>query len=398
MLKLKDGRIMKVVASGKSDIGLSRENNEDAYFVDQDLGIFIVCDGVGGENAGEVASSIAIEETVNYIREEIDFLEECRSGKYKDDSIFRFCADAVRHSCRTIHDKSNLFPEYRNMGTTLTMAVTMGDRILICHVGDSRAYLVNDTGDHQLSEDHTLVKDFLKKGLIAKEENAAPFMHNILTRSLGKYPSVEVDCVMIAVTAGDRVILCSDGVSNGLKPDDELRGILGDGDIDFQVDQLIKFGYKRKTNDNMTAIVIEVQEEDSFSDYSYLQESLVAEILQECDVYRGLTFSQISRMRSHMEVFHLRRNEVLIQACERYNGFFLVIDGGLMSNGELLTRGEGLGLCSLLKDQYATDDKIAVRDTRLLLFSKKKFDSFSKRYPWIANEIMKNIILNNDMI
>ncbi|MCM8527936.1 MAG: protein phosphatase 2C domain-containing protein [Lentisphaeraceae bacterium] len=379
-------------AEGISHQGLVRDSNEDSYYIDSDKGIFIVCDGVGGGKAGEIASSLAINETVRYLEEEYTFLEECRSGKFKDDAVFRFAAGAVRHACKAVYDLGHKKDSCKGMATTLTMAIPVGARLLICHVGDSRAYLVNGDNAHQISEDHTLVKEFLKKGLINEEEEAAEYMHHTLTRSLGTYPSVEVDCVMISVTEGDKIVLCSDGVSNYITFCDELIDLVKDEDLETNVEALVSYALKNKGEDNATAIVMKVVDDQGISDYEYLQESLIMEVLQSSQIYSGLSYTQLARMRSHMEVVRLKKNEVLIQACEKYSGFFIVMDGGILSGDELMIRGEGIGLKALVRDHHCPEDKTAVRDTRLLYFSRKRFDNFSKRYPAITNQILKNII------
>ena len=383
---------MILEASGKSDVGLVRDNNEDSFYVDKNKGIFIVADGVGGAEAGEVASSLAIEETVNYLEEEWDYLEECRQGKYKDDAVFRFFADAVRHACKSVYTKGNEESRYLNMACTFTMAVNMGTRVLICHVGDSRAYLVNSTGVHQISEDHTLIKDFIKKGLIRNEAECAPQFKSVLTRSVGTHPSVEVDCVMISVCGGDKIVLCSDGVSNYLKKPETLPSLLKHKKVSEDVEALISYALANKGEDNATAIVIKVLEGNDVSDSEFLQEVLITETLLSCPIYEDLSFSQLARMRSHMEVVCLNKDEELIREGEKYNGYYIVMDGGILSGDELLVRGESIGLKSLIKDHYSHDCKVAVRDTRLIFFSTKKFESFSKRYPRIVNQILKNII------
>jgi serine/threonine protein phosphatase PrpC len=384
--------VMVLEACGKSDVGFVRENNEDAFFVDKVRGIFIVADGVGGEQAGEVASNLAIEETVHYLEERWGYLEECRQGKYKDDAIFKFFADAVRHACKMVHQKGCENPQYSKMASTFTMALNMGTRILVCHVGDSRAYLISNAGVHQISEDHTLAKDFIKKGLIRKEDESSSPLSNVLTRAIGTYSSVEVDCVLISVFGGDKIILCTDGVSNYLKDEEDLVELVNSQKVSVDVGNLIHFSLMNKGEDNATAIVIKVLEKNEVSDFEFLQEGLITEILLSCQIYEGLTFSQLARMRSHMEVVFLKKNEVLIQPCEKYNGFYIVMDGGILSGDELLVRGESIGLKSLIKEHCSHDSKVAVRDTRLILFTRKKFDSFSKRYPRIVNQILRNII------
>lgn len=382
---------MKISAFGVSNVGLVRKNNEDSFHVDEENGIFIVCDGVGGSKAGEVASSMAISETIKFLNQEKEYLKLCQQQKVKDDEIFKFFADALRHSCYTIFETSRKDASLRNMATTLTMAVKINNKMLICHVGDSRAYILKKNSVHQISEDHTLVKDFLRKGLIKCESDAADFMHSTLTRSLGTYKSVEVDCIMVNVDEGNKLVLCTDGVSGYLKESDDLLKLVKNDSVEKDAQDLITFALKNKGQDNATAIVLEILE-DTENEVEFMLESVVMEVLELCPAYKGLSYSQLSRMRSHMEIVHLRKSEVLVQACEKYNGFYIILEGGIMSGDEQLIRGESVGLKALLNDHYSPNEKYAVRDTKLLHFSRKTFENFSKRYPSISNIVLRNYI------
>lgn len=383
---------MKVKAYGITDIGLERQNNEDFFFSDEEKGIFIVCDGIGGNKAGEIASKMAVETVVRRINEEYSYLEACRQGKMNDDQIFKFSADIIREACKVVYEMGNNNPKYSKMGTTLTMAITMSRRVLICNVGDSRAYLISGNGVHQISEDHTMAREFFKKGLIKSELDAPPYIDNVLTRSLGKYESVEVDCVLIPVIEEDRIVLCTDGISGYFQYGNQLGEIIEGLTPEKAGDALIKFALKNRARDNATAIVIDINSENYLSDYEYLEESLIMEVFSDCSIFTGLTYSQLSRMRTHMELVQLSKNETLVEQGELYNGLFLIIDGGILSGDELLTRGEGIGVRALYQKQKSQNVKIAVRHTRLLFFSRKSFKSFSQRYSIIGYAILQNIL------
>ena len=383
---------MVLKSAGVSETGTVRENNEDVFLIDNTNGIYIVCDGIGGEKGGEVASATAVKETVKYILEEKSYLEDCRQGKFSDDAIFRFVADAIRHSCRVIYEMSNENPDLHKMGTTLTMAVDMGSRILFCHVGDSRAYLINGQGCHQLSEDHTLVKDFIKKGLFKNEEEAPDYLKNILTRSLGRYPSVEVDCLLVTVTAGDRLLLCTDGLNGPLDNKTLAEIIYSEQEIYNAVGQLAENALLCDGSDNITAVLLEVQEGDIASDYEYLLETSITDLLKENALYEDLSYSDLSRMRSHTRTVCVRKNEVLVNSGEALSGYYIIIDGCISVGDKTLSAREDFGLETLLRSCYTNEDIIAVKDSRLLYFSRHRFDLYSKRYPWAANKIMRSAI------
>ena len=353
---------MNLKAHGRSDVGLNKASNEDAFLINEKLGVFIVCDGNGAENSGHIAAKMAINETLKFLKEESQFLEDCRLSKFDDDTIFKFVSDAIRNACKVINENSNLFPEYRNMSSTITMAITMGSRMLICNVGDSRAYLVSDSGAHLLSEDHTLVNDFVKKGLINSETDAPGFMQDILTRSLGKYNSVEVDCVMVPVNEGDKIVLCTDGISDYLAEPSELHDLIYYAkNSEVQLNNIIGNSLRNRGRDNATAIIIEIaKHEDKFQLWGECQ---IIELLQACEIFEDLSISELSRMRSHLLLKSCYKNNSIVKACEKYKGFYLILDGGIMANGELKVQGDYFGLKSLLQNEYSSNTKVAVKDT-----------------------------------
>lgn len=381
---------MKTQAHGKSHIGLIRERNEDSYFLNPEKGIFIICDGIGGEQAGEVASCIAIEKTVSHLESLTQIFESCVNENMSDEEIFKFFSDAIRFTCACIYKKSLKNTQYNNMGTTLTMAITLKTRVLICHVGDSRAYLVNSLGVHQLSEDHTLAKEFLLKGLIS-DENDSPSLKNILSKSLGSFPSVDVDCSIVNVSEGDKIVLCSDGVSNYFKSPAQLGELISGKSAKNAVDSLVEFALNNTGEDNASAIVIEVLDEHLINDPDLQLNILIANKIQECPIFKKITYSQAARMRSYLDVISLNKNEVLLEELEKVNGFYIVIKGCIYSKTQTFSSGEGIGIQGLVNNHHSSSNKIAKEDTILVFFSKDKFNAFSKKYPHIAIRIYKNI-------
>ncbi|MCM8539156.1 MAG: protein phosphatase 2C domain-containing protein [Lentisphaeraceae bacterium] len=381
---------MKTEAHGKSHVGLIRAKNEDSYYLNLEKGIFIICDGIGGEKAGEVASCLAIDKTSNYIQSRPDEFEACTNGSLSDEEIFAFFSDAVIFACSAVYEMSLKSTQYNNMGTTLTMAITLKTRVLICHVGDSRAYLVNSLGVHQISEDHTLAKDFIQRGLIENEDDS-PRLKNILSKSLGSFPSVEVDCSIVSVSEGDKIVLCSDGISNYFKSPEELGALISGKSSEDAANTLVEFALNNKGEDNASAIVVDILDENLILNPDLQLNILIANKIHGCPVFKKISYSQAAKMRSYLDVISLSKGDVFLEKLEKVNGFYIVIKGSISSSGQTFSEGEGIGLQGLVSSHHSSSEKIAEEDTVLVFFSKAKFNAFSKKHPQIAIRIFKNI-------
>ena len=232
---------MNIRVGVATDIGQVREGNEDAYLVVAPL--YAVADGMGGHRGGEVASSLALET--------VQQLFERREGTL---------ADQVAEANRAIYDRSQSDRSVSGMGTTLTAALIDGNEVHLAHVGDSRAYLLRDGRLTQLTEDHTLVHRMVVEGEITPEEAETHPHRSILTRALGVDESVQVDEGDVQVETGDRLLLCTDGLT-GMVPEEQIQEImLGATDPQRVVDRLVKVANHAGGIDNITAVVLDFAE------------------------------------------------------------------------------------------------------------------------------------------
>ncbi len=229
---------MKVRVGAATDIGQVREGNEDSYLVVEPL--YAVADGMGGHRGGEVASSLALET--------VQGMFERHEGSL---------SDQVEQANRAVFDRSQNDRTVSGMGTTLTAALVDGNRVHLVHVGDSRAYLLRDGELTQLTEDHTLVHRMVVEGEISQEEAETHPHRSILTRALGVDQSVQVDEGDVEVVGGDRLLLCTDGLT-GMVPEGQIREILADAaDPQEAVDRLVKVANRAGGIDNITAVILD---------------------------------------------------------------------------------------------------------------------------------------------
>jgi PPM family protein phosphatase len=248
--------VVKIRSAGLSDVGRVREQNEDSYLVAQDRGLYIVADGMGGHLGGQMASSLAVK-TMNEALGEIT--TELASGAgvtpLESSPVPRLLADAVRRACNAIYNAAQEDPELSGMGTTVTAMIVQADRAFVAHVGDSRCYLQRGDRIIQITDDHSLVNEQIKAGLITREQARSSRLKNIITRSVGFERDVAVDTFALPVTAGDRFLMCSDGLANFVD-DTEMGLALATLPIEEVPQKMISLANERGGDDNITVVCL----------------------------------------------------------------------------------------------------------------------------------------------
>lgn len=239
------------MAHGKTDKGLVRKENEDAFCIEKDLGLLAIADGMGGHASGEVASKMAIE-----------ILWE--SFKKGEEPLPERLNSGVKLANRTIYEAAHSQPQLSGMGTTLTAVLLNGDRLAIAHVGDSRAYLIRGGVIEQITDDHTVVSEQVVRGMMTREEAARSDMRNILSRALGIGPEVKVDLEELTVSENDKLVLCSDGLSELVSDDEILLEVQSSHRPDMVCDELINLANQRGGGDNITVIVAHLRGKNPF--------------------------------------------------------------------------------------------------------------------------------------
>ena len=237
---------MKVAA--KSDIGRLRTNNEDRLLVDEQLGLLIVADGMGGHAGGEVASGMAVEAIAAYVKEQL-------AGPVPADQMAALLQDAIRAADETIWTYARAHRALRGMGTTVALAFCQGDQVYIAHVGDSRAYLLRDGELRQLTEDHSVVAELIKAGQLTPwEARSHPLRHQI-TRCLGHREAVaELHC--LTWQPGDYLLLCSDGLTTMVEDQHIAELILlGGTDVQATCEALVARANANGGQDNISVIL-----------------------------------------------------------------------------------------------------------------------------------------------
>ena len=239
--------------SALTDVGLVRNNNEDSFYksTDFDLPLFVVADGMGGHNAGETASKMAIEIVKKY------FVEN-KNSLNSEKRLISIIKDSIKEANEKIYKLSKDDKLCSGMGTTITLAYILGGKIYIGHVGDSRAYIINNSHICQITEDHSLVQELVKSGSITIEECKTHPKRNMITRAVGTSEDIEVDIIIKTFNQNDILFICSDGLSNMVNDNDIIHIFNNESLIKKACENLIKKAKDNGGKDNITVIAIEL--------------------------------------------------------------------------------------------------------------------------------------------
>ncbi|MBR5520055.1 MAG: Stp1/IreP family PP2C-type Ser/Thr phosphatase [Clostridia bacterium] len=244
-----------MIAVGATDKGKRRKDNQDNYYIDvqhsENQAFLVVGDGMGGANSGDIASNMAVSL----------FAAEVRK-RYKPGMTTAYMRsvmnDAIYQANRLTYEKSNEDPAYTGMGTTMVAAMVDGAEACILNIGDSRAYHVTQTGIRQITHDHSVAAEMVRRGELSADEARLHPAKNYITRAVGTEPKVEPEFFKQKVAPGDVILLCSDGLSNMLLDEEILFEIRSDSDLSTCPDRLIRIANDRGGPDNITAVILSV--------------------------------------------------------------------------------------------------------------------------------------------
>jgi len=251
---------MRVVAAGRTDVGCVRKHNEDNLHLDPSLGLFVVADGLGGHAAGEVASRIVVDRVAAFISQTV---EKDRTWPLDYDVNLSYDGNRLRValllSDRAIAEDIRTHPERETMGSTVVAGLFHGTRLTLAHVGDSRAYLVDNEGIKQLTRDHSWVAEQVANGILTPSEARIHPFRNVITQALGNGGDLDVSVQELDLKEMDRLLLCSDGLS-GMISDSEIFEIIQLAEsMEKAVEALIGAAKENGGEDNITAILVGIE-------------------------------------------------------------------------------------------------------------------------------------------
>jgi len=268
-----EGEAVQIVSSGLSDVGRVRTNNEDSFRIVEALNLFILSDGMGGEAHGEVASAMAVDVINKYCESE----KEDSGATVLDEvpanisSRTRRLKNAVAQANFQIFQSAQKNPEQRGMGATITTLWLKDTLLSIAHVGDSRAYLLRNGNLQQLTNDHSLVAEQVRRGLITPQQAEESEMQSVLLRALGAHPEVEIDVDEVEIIPRDALLLCSDGLTR-MVTEPEIAGALQAEMVpSAAAERLIALANENGGIDNVTVIVVRFEDDANKGWFSWMR-------------------------------------------------------------------------------------------------------------------------------
>ena len=328
---------MELSFAAATDVGRQRQHNEDNFLIDKKLQLFIVADGMGGHAAGEVASSITVHQVRDAVYANRDLVERFKAGDPDVQAVelLQVLEHAIQDACGTVYNRAQAEPEKRGMGTTASVLLIAGGpgrmRGFIAHVGDSRIYLARQGQCHQLTEDHSLMNELVRRGKIRREEfESSPYKQfkNAVTRAVGVYASVEVDTFDFDILPGDRFLLCSDGLYVYLD-EDELPEQLSEGDVE-EVPQRAHRAGQRAAAATTTSPPSSCgcgEEAPAELGERAVEVSLKIEVLKGMQLFRYLSYKELVRVMNITETRDFASGEDIIREGEPGDAMYVVLSG-----------------------------------------------------------------------
>jgi serine/threonine protein phosphatase PrpC len=315
---------LDVKAHGVTDIGRRRKRNEDAYVIAPELGLYAVADGMGGHNAGDVASQRAVEVVRAYLGEQADGLAAFAEdpSPERGAAASRLVEEAIQAACADIHRMAEGDIRLRGMGTTFVCLVVAGERAVVAHVGDSRLYLYRKGSLHVLTEDHTLIAEQIRAGEVTAEDAKNSPFKGVLTRALGQQESVQVDSLVVDLYPGDAFLLCTDGL-HGYFTDDELAERFSGGVGEELPAALVSLANDRGGKDNITSLVVEA-EASSAEEPAILAR---IDILRKIPLFEHLTYREAHEVLAVANTRSFPLGALVVREGDPGGDLFVLLEG-----------------------------------------------------------------------
>jgi serine/threonine protein phosphatase PrpC len=381
-----------------TDVGKKREMNEDNFLVDKKLSLFVVADGMGGHASGEVASQLAVHEFRNAVDAGRDAIERFAKGDatVRPQEVLTLLEGAVQAAGHAIYLKGQAEPEKRGMGTTASALLVAGDRGFIAHVGDSRIYLLRAGQVVQLTEDHSLVNELIRRGRVTKEGfESSPYKayKNAVTRAVGVYETVQGDTLDFEILPGDQFLLCSDGLHAYLDDARIIEALKGD-DVKLLPKRFIDLANTGGGHDNITAIVVRVEGQPAAADDRAADLARKVEVLRKMPLFRHLIYKEILRLLNVTTVREYAPGEEIIKEGTPGDEMYVLLRGKirLHKNDTFITHlepGSHIGEMALIdRRQPRSASATAEERARVLLLSRRDFYEIIRKEPQLSTKLL----------
>ncbi len=384
---------MRVEAFGLSDVGRVREHNEDYFKLDPEIGLHVVCDGMGGHAAGEVASETAATALHRFLVERRAQLEAFDGSERACQAVSNLLNQAVLFASKTVFDVAASDKGKHGMGTTCIALLTLGDKGFMANVGDSRLYLARDAKLYQLSTDHNFMNEAVAQGLMSLEQAAQSPHANVLTRAVGAQPSVCADMLVFDILAGDTFLLCSDGLYEYTRDAEQLCGLLGQAALQPASEALIRQALEGGGHDNITVVMVRVfgDEERQRARKHSVTQGLDA--LQEIDLFRELSMTELVKVFNVFTAIEVGAGINVISEGEKSEHLYVLVEGAAdvwREGNKIATLGPGthFGEMAMLNQRPRSATVTACMPSKLLRLDRSEFHAMMAHEPSIASKFL----------
>jgi PPM family protein phosphatase len=395
---------MELSFSAATDVGKKREINEDNFLVDKKLQLFVVADGMGGHASGEVASQLAVHEFRAAVESNKDMIERFAAGdtSVRPQDILAMLESAIHSAGSAVYQRGQEEPEKRGMGTTTSALLITGERGFIAHVGDSRIYMLRAGQVVQLTEDHSLLNELIRRGKITKEgfeDSPYKAYKNAVTRAVGVYETVQGDTIDFEILPGDQFLICSDGLHAYLD-DAKIIELLRAGDAATDVAQkLVAHANAGGGHDNITALVVRVDGVAAGAAPDNRAEELTRkiEVLKQMPLFHHLSYKEIIRVLNVTEVREFQPGQEIIKEGAAGDEMFIVLRGKirLHKNGAFITNlasGAHMGEMALVDRGPRSVSATAEERSRVLTLRRREFYQIIRKDPQLSVKLLWSFV------
>ena len=380
----------------KTDQGRVRDLNEDNFLVDKKLALSIVADGMGGHAAGEVASAIAVRIIHQEVRKRSDFIKAYGTSRGTRDGareIQHIMESAVLRACSRVHEEAKADASKRGMGTTLSSLLVVGSHGFVAHVGDSRIYLYRDGKIQQVTEDHTVMNELIRRGRLTREQIEKVAQKNAVTRAVGVYERVDVDTLMLDLLPGDQFLLASDGLHGYVNHVAELEPYFEDEDGDRASTELIDLANKKGGKDNITCVLVRVGRADQKDKELARRLAAKREALRNMPLFSKLQERELLRIMQVAEVLEFNAGEDVVREGDRGDELFIVTEGNLaiLRGEQVLSEvgpGEHFGEMALIRSTPRSATVRALERSELIAIRRADFYAILRKEYELAVKLL----------
>jgi PPM family protein phosphatase len=390
-------------AIGKTDVGQKRDHNEDRLLVDAELQLYIVCDGMGGHAAGEVAAEHATATVRRVLSEQRPLIDEARKDKSNTkllDKVATAFEKAVNTACSEIFTMATADTGKAGMGTTFVGVLLLGGKAVLANVGDSRLYMLRAGQIHQLSEDHSYTSEMVKRGKMTREQARQSPYGNVITRAVGIQKNVQVDTLVFDMVPGDTLLLCSDGLHGYFEDLNELADQLSGPDTNAITSTLIELANQRGGKDNVTVIVLRAMAEnnDTGVEAQRAQEvNLKFEVLRKIPIFAFLSQAELVKVLNITYLETCETGKAIVKEKEQGEELYIVLAGRVIVSRQgqdivELHPGVHFGEMALVDESPRSATVTAAERTRLLVLQRRSFYTLIRKEPVLAVKLLWSFV------